>query len=680
MYMNKEQAKLRMAKLIEQIEKLRYEYHVLDDPSADDAVYDALSRELRQLEEKFPDLADLNSPLHRVGGKPLEKFVKVEHAVRMLSLYDVFSFQELENWEKRISKLAPAGKISGGYFCELKMDGLAVSIIYRNNILNRAATRGDGYVGEEITENIKTVMDVPIKVKDWAQAPIDYLEIRGEAVMSKQALNRLNMYQKRINKPLFANTRNAAAGSLRQLDSKLTASRKLNFFAYDLVKLVQSKREVKFKTHSTEHEVLRKLGFRVNELEKECANLEEVKSYVLEVEQKRLDMDFGTDGVVVSVNDQSFHELLGFAGKAPRYMVAYKYPAEKATTIIKEILISVGRTGVLTPVAVFEPTLVAGSVIAKATLHNWENIRQKAIKIGDTAIIRKAGDVIPEVVEVLPDLRTGLEKNVETPKRCPECLGEVRLQQVAGGAELGAALMCVNKNCPAKNRRSMQHFVQAMDIYEVGPKVLDKFQAAGLISDAADLFFLKIEDIAGLERFGDKSAENIIQAIENRKHIKLSKLIQALGILHVGEQTALDLALNFESLENLQQASLVDLNNVQNIGETVAASVFNFFHEPINLRFLDKLKKAGIEILPEKINKKPGKLEGQIFVITGTLQSMSREGAKSRIKALGGRVADSVSSKVSHVIVGENPGSKFKKAQELGVSILRESDLEKLLQ
>jgi len=664
--MDKKSAKSRIQKLRRQITDLRYQYHVLNAPGATDEVYDSLSRELKTLEQQFPEFADPNSPLNRVGGKPLDKFVKVRHAVPMLSLNDAFSKEDVRAWEIRLKKLLPpSAKLE--YFCELKLDGLAVSLIYESGRFTRGATRGDGQVGEDITQNLRTVRSIPLQLSGKSPS---YMEVRGEAVMRKEVLAALNETQKKAGKPLFANTRNAAAGSLRQLDPNLAASRQLDFFAYDIADIRQD-----IPKHSQEHALLRSLGFTVDKREAVCKDLKAVFAFIDKIEKLRPDLPFGTDGVVISVNDTGFHSRLGVVGKAPRYMLAYKYPAERATTKVRDIIVNVGRTGVLTPVALFEPTLVSGSTVSKATLHNMDQIRRLGVKIGDTVVIQKAGDVIPEVVEVLPKLRSGGEKEFHMPKKCPVCGGAVERRTAPGGSSV--AYYCSNPNCPAKSQRGIEHFVNAFEIYTVGPKIITRFKDEGLISDAADLFTLKPGDIDNLERFGEKSAENIINSINEHRKISLARFIYALGIPNVGEQTSEDLADHFHSLDRLMAAPASEINGVENIGPIVSASVYDFFRRPEDKKFVAKLIKNGVAIVnPAK--KAPGKLTGKTFVITGTLESLSRDEAKAKIKALGGKTSESVSRQTGYVVAGENPGSKYDKAKKLGVKILDEKEFLRL--
>ncbi len=672
--MTKDEAKKRILKLRDQIEDLRYRYHVLNDPKVTDDVYESLTRELHELEGEFPEFQDPYSPTNRVAGKPLDKFRKAAHSVPMLSLNDVFSREELDAWIARMHKLT--GEKRPELFAELKLDGLAVSLLYEDGYFTRGSTRGDGRIGEDITQNLRTIQSIPLRLR--GSFP-DLVEVRGEAVMSKKVLAELNRQNAREGKPLFANTRNAAAGSLRQLDAKLTAERKLDFLAWDIARAEGHE----FRTHSEKHEYLRHLGFKVDPHEEESSDPADIYKFIDKIEKIRPDYPYGTDGVVICVNRLDLQVRLGVVGKAPRYTVAYKYPAEKATTVVKDIQVNVGRTGALTPLAVFRPTLVAGSTISKATLHNLDNIEKLDVRIGDTVVIRKAGDVIPEVVEALPKLRTGHEKKFHMPEKCPVCGGRVERRKLGAGespsAKLGtsAAYFCVNPKCPAKDRRGLQHFVGVFEIYEIGPKILDRLKEEGLISDAADLFTLKKEDLAGLARFGEKSAENIVNSIQSRKKVPLSRFISALGILHVGEETAADIARHFGTLEKLMSATEEEINNIPNIGPVIAKSVAEFFREKESVRLIRKLLAHGVEAEHEK--RVSGRLSGQTFVITGTLASMSREEAKSKIKALGGDVSESVSKQTGYLVVGSDPGSKLQKAERLGVKIVNEREFLQLL-
>ncbi len=697
--MEKKKIKERIEKLRKQIEDLRYRYHVLNEPGVTDDVYESLTRELKILLKEYPEFGDENSSIDRVAGKPLDKFVKVKHQNRMLSLNDVFNKEELYDWEKRIKKLL-SENVKFNYFCEVKFDGLAVSLIYENGKFIRGATRGDGFVGEDITQNLKTIKSIPLVLNEPYP---EYIEIRGEALMSKKTLEKLNIFNQKAGKTLFANTRNAAAGSLRQLDPKLAAERKLDFIAYDIAENSSSY----LKTHSDKHRFLEKLGFEVDKHDAICGNLNEVIFFINKFEKIRPDFLFGTDGIVISVNENNLQEILGVVGKAPRYVAAYKYAAERATTTVKDIKINVGRTGVLTPLAIFEPTLVAGSTVSKATLHNMDQIERLGLRMGDTVVIEKAGDVIPKVVEVLIKMRTGKEEKFKMPKYCPTCGGLIE-KRVIGSTESSSskgprfsgaphpgqtishrtlrvsdenssvAFYCSNKKCPAKNERFLEHFVSAFEIYELGPKILRKFKDEGLITDAADIFTLEKEDIASLPRFGEKSSENIVKEIEMKKKISFSKFLWALGILHVGEETARDLATTFGNLNNLMEASIEEINDIENVGGAVSRSVYEYFHNKNNLNFIKKLEDNGVVLLKED-KKQKGKFSGMIFVLTGTLSAMSREIAKEKILVHGGKVSGSVSKNTSYVVAGSDAGSKLKNAQKLGVKILNEIDFINML-
>lgn len=673
--MKKTEAKQRIDKLYKQIAELRYKYHVLDAPEVTDEVYDSLGRELKELEAKYPEFANPNSPLNRVGGVALDKFVKVKHEFRMLSLNDAFSEEELDAWEKRIAKLVPEQKLE--YFCEVKQDGLAVSLIYEKGKFVRGSTRGDGQIGEDITENLRTINSIPLVLT--GKFP-EYLEVRGEALMSKEVLKNLNKKNAKEGKPLFANTRNAAAGSLRQLDPKLAASRHLDFIAWDCIQGQGERDKVKgVIKHSEKHQLLRGVGFRVDEHEAVCKNLDEVKKFIKKVEKLREKFDFNTDGIVVSVNNEDLQKELGVVGKAPRYMVAFKYPAEKATTKVLDITVNVGRTGVLTPVAHFEPTLVAGSRVSKATLHNYDQIQRLGLMIGDTVVIQKAGDVIPEIVEVLPKLRSGKEKKFKMPLVCPECHQEIERKEQGGKNGISVAFYCTNNDCPAKNQRAIEHFVNVFELYTIGPKIITRLKDEGLITDASDIFKLTEADLSGLERFGEKSAANIVSSIEEHKNITLARFIYSLGIMHVGEQTAADLGQHFENLEKLKNASEEEINEIENIGPVVSKSVYDYFHKKDNLHFIAKLLKNGVEIQKQEARSMKQVLSGKTFVVTGTLESFGRDEVKAKIRALGGKTSESVSKTTDYVVVGENPGSKAEKAEELNIKILNEQELINLL-
>jgi len=692
----------RVKKLRDEISRLRFLYHVKNSPNVTDDIYESLTRELHILENKYPEFADPNSLVHRVAGEPLSMFKKVKHEIRMLSMNDVFSEEEMLDWEKRILKIL-GNPISLSYFCELKLDGLSASLIYRDGIFAEGSTRGDGFVGEDVTENLKMIGTIPLKLK--APYP-SYLEVRGEVVMPKRVWTSLNKIQEKEGKPMFANTRNAAAGSLRQLDANVVKERNLDFFAWDVAQLKINNEESIIETHSEKHILLRKLGFQVAPYEKEVKNFGDIFSFIKEIGEIRQSLPYGTDGMVISVDDLKKQEILGVVGKAPRYMIAYKYEAERATTVVLGISVNVGRTGVLTPVAHFNPTLVAGSTVSKATLHNIDQINRLDLRIGDTVVIQKAGDVIPEVVEVLTNMRTGKEKKFEMPRVCPICNSKIeqklrgegspmsnglapllpRPRTLRRGASFASKLIqdktsvafyCTNKLCPARNRRGMQHFVNIFEIYEIGPKILDRLKDEGLISDSADLFTLSKSDLSGLERFGEKSADNIISSIQNHREITLWRFVYALGIIHVGEQTARDLADHFGSLQKIIKANKEEINNLNNIGPVVSESIYEYFQDKSNLYFIDKLIKNGVSVFYEK--KVNFKLSGKTFVVTGTLKTMDRNEIKKKIIENGGGISSSVSLKTSFVLVGDNPGSKYKDAQKIGVKIISESEFLKML-
>lgn len=661
--MNKTEAVKRLQKLKTQINDLRFRYHVQNDPSVTDDVYESLIREVKTIENKFPDLK-ISHEFDRVAGEPLEAFEKVNHKRRMLSLNDVFSDEEFILWSNRIEKLLEGVKHS--FFAELKFDGIAVSLTYKNGKLIRGATRGDGYVGEDITENVKMIKSIPLTL--IGNYPKD-LEVRGEIIMQKKVLDKINKKQTELGLKPFANTRNATAGSMRQLDPKIVKERNLDMFAYDVYS-----DEIEFKTHSEKHEFLKSLGLPVFEEDMKAENVLDFKPFIEKVHQKRDGLLFNIDGIVICVDEIEHQEKLGIIGKAPRYSVAYKYPAEKATSIVKDITVNVGRTGVLTPLAHFEPTLVAGSTVSKATLHNIDQIKRLDIKIGDTVVIQKAGDVIPEVVEVLKDLRDGKEKSFVMPKLCPECNSEVKKREAQSKKdENTVAYYCTNPLCPAKNTRAIEHFVKTLGIYEVGPKIIERLQDEGLITDFADLFRLTQADLSGLERFGEKSADNIIREIQSKKNPPLDKFISALGILHIGAETSRDIAIYFKNFNSFWNADTEKFLNIENIGPAVIESFEQFRNDKNSVKILNKLFELGVKPQEMKIDF-GNKFLGKTFVLTGTLPTLSRNDAKSMIEKEGGRVAGSVSKKTDFVLVGEDAGSKLKDAEKLNIRIIDEQE------
>ena len=671
--MNKSEVQERIQKLRSEIIRLREAYHVKNDPNVTDEIYDSLTRELKILLQKYPEFDNSNSPLNRVAGKPLDKFKKVKHEVKMFSIGNVFADEELFAWEKRNLRLL-SSNVKLDYFCELKFDGLAVSLIYEKGQLVRGATRGDAEVGEDITSNLRMIESVPLTLR--TPFPLK-VEVRGEAIMKKHVLRKLNEKNEKEGKQLFANSRNVAAGSLRQLDPNLAKERNLDFFAYEIAQIEGHEWEKFLEKHSNKHALLKKLGFEVDKYSRSFSSLKEVPLFMDEISQVRTGLPFGIDGVVININDTKIFESLGVAGKDPRGIIAYKYPAEKATTVVKDIKINVGRTGVLTPLAIFEPTNIAGSLVSKATLHNADQIKRLGLMIGDTVVIEKAGDVIPKVVEVLTRMRTGREKKFKMVTKCPACGGSIEKRGLENS--LSVAYYCINPKCSAKNERGLEHFVTAFEIYELGPKILRRFKDEGLITDAADIFTLEKEDIALLERFGEKSAENIVEEIKNKKKVVFARLLWALGILHVGEETARDLAVNFGTIDKLLSASIEEINEIENIGPAVSKSVYDFFHDKNNLNFIKKLQKNGVVIQKAEKNKN-SKLNGLTFVLTGTLPNMPRAMIKERIVSLGGKVAGSVSNNTSYVLAGEDAGSKLKNAENLGIKIINEKEFLDMIQ
>jgi DNA ligase (NAD+) len=694
--MDKKSTKERIEKLKKVINHHRYLYHVLDRSEISDAAFDALKNELEELEFKFPDLITPDSPTQRVGGRALARFEKVAHKVPMLSLTDAFSEEELRDWRERIQKFLPAlptGQAGGkagiprekmDFFCELKMDGLAVALVYEKGVLKQGSTRGDGKTGEDITQNLKTIGSIPLRlripeekelkesgfsqnqikkiIKDVEEGTI---EVRGETIMTKKVFEELNKILKKEDKSLLANPRNAAAGSLRQLDPKIAASRRLDFYVYSLMTDFGQER------HEQEHGLAKLLGFKTIRQNKFCRNLEEVVKFHRSILEERGKLPFEIDGIVAVVDKIELQKKLGVVGKAPRWMIAYKFSPKEATTIVEGIKVQVGRTGVLTPVAILKPVEIGGTTVSRATLHNEDEIKRLNLKIGDTVIVGRAGDVIPDVKKVLPELRTGKEKEFHMPKNCPVCGKQVERE------EEGVILKCVNKKCPSRQRRGLYYFASkaSFDIEGLGPKSINLLLDQGLIQDSADIFDLKEGDLVLLERFGEKSAQNLIKSIQARKTISLSRFLIGLGILHIGERTVQDLSEYFGSLENLEKASFENLEKIENIGPKVGKSVYEWFRDKNNKKFLNKLLK---QIKIEKYHPQTGKLKGKLFVITGSI-SMPREEAKMKIQELGGKTSESISKEVDYLVVGSEPGSKLAKAQKLGLKILSEKDFLKML-
>ena len=660
--MTKQQAKQRIAKLKKEIDHARYLYHVLDKQEISDAALDSLKHELAQLEQQYPDLITLDSPTQRVAGQPLDKFQKVTHSQRMLSLVDCFSEEELEDWQKRIKKLAPHEQID--YYSEIKMDGLAVNLLYENGIFIQGATRGDGTIGEDVTLNLKTINSIPLKLNEPF---LKKIEVRGEVYMTKKNFELLNKNEEEK----FANPRNAAAGSIRQLDPKIAAKRRLDFMAYDIAT------DLNLKTHQEVHELLVKLGFKSNQYNQFCKNIAEVQKFYQKIGKIRKNFPYWSDGTVIIVNDMALFNKLGVVGKAPRGAIAYKYPAEQATTIVEDIQVQVGRTGALTPVAHLQPVNVAGSTVSRATLHNEDEIKRLDVRIGDTVIIQKAGDIIPDILQVLINLRPKNARHFIFPKKCPACGSKVIRR------EGEAAHFCTNKKCFAQEREKLYHFVskKAFDIVHLGPKIIDHLLSSGLIASSADIFSLTKADLQPLERFAEKSTDNLIAAINKAKNISLSRFIYALGIRHVGEETAIELAKHFGSLEKIQTASFEELNNIHEIGDVMAQSIYEYFQNKKNHELIRDLIKSGVHIGRDMLwhVRTNSRITGKIFVLTGTLKTMTRDDAKDKIRAAGGNISSIVSKKTDYVLVGSEPGSKYAKAKKLAVKTITEKDFLNLL-
>jgi len=675
--MVKVETKKRIVRLRKVINHHNYSYHVLDKPEISDAAFDSLKRELYELEQEYPDLIRPDSPTQRVSGQALEKFVKVRHQKPMLSLEDVFYLEEFQVWQERIQKLVPVQKLD--YFSELKIDGFAITLVYKNGLFVHGATRGDGKVGEDVTQNLKTIASIPLKLEiyqEFLAKPIEKkikdllvkgeIEVRGEVYMAKKAFAKINQERQKNGLPLYSNPRNTAAGSIRQLDPKKAAARQLDFLAYDIVT------DLGQKTHQEEHQIAQSLGFKVGQGQY-CRNLDEVIEFRKKINQNRGKLLYQIDGIVVSVNNNNVFKKLGVVGKAPRGAIAFKFPARESTTVVDDIVVQVGRTGALTPVACLRPIRIGGVLVTRATLHNEDEIKKLDVRIGDTVIVQRAGDVIPDVIKVIKKLRTGQEKKFQMIKQCQVCGSKV----VRPKGE--AVHRCVNKKCGAQQRKRLIHFASknGFDIEGLGPKIVEHLMDEGLISDPADFFSLSQGDLVPLERFAEKSAANLVKAIDQKKKILLSKFIYALGIRHVGEETAINLANHFGSLRELEKVGLEELLRVKDVGEIVAQSVFKWFNNKNNQRLVDKLIKNGIEIGKVKTVKK--KLIGLTFVLTGELDSLTREQAKEKIRYLGGDISSSVSKETDFVVVGREPGIKHDKAKKIGVKIINEKEFLKTI-
>jgi DNA ligase (NAD+) len=665
--MASETIKKRVEKLREEIEYHNYLYYVLDRPEISDAQYDRLMRELEKLEEEHPELHSPNSPTQRVGAPPLEAFEIVKHTLPMLSLANAFDETEARDFDKRVKKfLGTSAEID--YVAEPKLDGLAVELVYGRGQFVVGSTRGDGVNGENITQNLRTIKTIPLQLIRKEMPVPERLEARGEVIMQLKKFKELNRKREEMGEPVFANPRNAAAGSVRQLDSKITAGRPLEIYCYGIGEV----RGRTFKTHSEILQTFPKWGLRTNPYIQKCQNIDEVLEYYHKMNEKRETLPYEIDGIVIKADRLDLQARLGEIARSPRWALAFKFQPKQETTKILDIIVQVGRTGALTPVAVMEPVKVGGVEVSRATLHNQDEIDKKDVRVSDSVVIQRAGDVIPEVVQVITSKRKGTEKKFRMPSKCPVCGAEVIKEE--------AIHRCIGLDCPAQLKGRIKHFAskRAMDIEGLGVKLTDQLVDKGLIKDVADIYYINKQELIELERMAEKSAQNIIDAIEKSKTKPLSKFLYALGIRHVGETTAEDLARQFPRLDDFFRLSEEDLMEVEGIGPEVAASVHQFFRDKKNKESIELLKKAGVKVIEPKIKEK-GKLAGKTFIFTGALKTFGRDEARDLVESLGGMTASSVSKKVDYVVVGEDPGSKFDKAKELGIKILSEEEFKKMI-
>jgi DNA ligase (NAD+) len=664
---NKEEAARLAAELRDRLNYHSHRYYVLDAPEISDAEFDALMRRLQAIETTYPELVIPDSPTQRVGGAPAEGFGRVAHPTPLFSLANALSLDELKAFDARVRNGLGADKVE--YVVELKIDGLAVNLIYEDGKLVRAATRGDGQYGEDVTANVRTIRAVPLVLHGEYPRRI---EVRGEIYLPRREFERINRSREAAEEPLFANPRNAAAGSLRQLDPRVTAERALDIFVYG----VGVREGAELATHAGTLAYLAGLGFKTNPHYRVFPSIEEVAAYCESWADKRDDLAYDIDGLVIKVNSLADQAALGFTAKDPRWAIAFKFPAEQAVTVVEDIIVSVGRTGVLTPTAVLKPVRLAGSTVSRATLHNEDYIRDKDVRIGDTVVVHKAGEIIPEVVTVLAERRTGAERTFALPAECPECGSAVARQPGE------AAHKCTNPSCPAILREGLFHFVSrdAMDIDGLGPAVVTALLAAGLVKDAADLYSLTKEQVLPLERMGEKSAQNLIAAIDKSRQAGLARLLFALGIRFVGVKAAGILARRFGDIDRIAEATAEELTVIEEIGPKIAGSVVNWFAAPANLALIDKFRRAGVKLTADMAETAgPRPFAGKTFVLTGTLAAMTRDEATARIEALGGKVAGSVSKKTDYVVAGEAAGSKLDKARQLNVTVLDEAAFGQLL-
>jgi DNA ligase (NAD+) len=669
--MKREEAKAKIEKLREEINEHNYYYYVLDSPQVSDAAYDRLMRELQKLEEEFPDLITPDSPTQRVGATPLEEFETITHTIPMLSLNNAFEEEEVREFDQRIKRFLKTDK-EIEYVIEPKLDGLAVELVYLDGKFTIGSTRGDGVNGEDITQNLKTIHAIPLQLvrRELRKVP-GRLEVRGEVYIGKKEFRELNRKREESGEPLFANPRNAAAGSCRQLDPRITAQRPLSIFCYG----IGAVEGWEFNTHWDILQNLRKWGFKVNQEARLCSSIDGVIEEYKRIKKKREDLPYEIDGTVIKVNRVDLQEKLGQISRSPRWALAYKFEAHQETTVIENIIVQVGRTGALTPVAVMRPVRVGGVEVSRATLHNQDEIDKKDIRIGDTVVVQRAGDVIPEVVMVIKEKRSGREKKFVMPDRCPVCGSEVMRE------EGEAAHRCLGMSCPAKLKESIKHFAskRAMDIEGLGDKLIDQLVEKGLIKNVVDLYSLSKEDLASLERMADKSAQNIIDALNQSREADLERVVYALGIRHVGEHLAKVLMDNLGSMERLMKATEEELMQIKEIGPEVAKSIYRFFRQKGNLEVIERLEKAGVRF-KQPITRKKRDLEGKTFVFTGGLKSFTRDEAEKLVEDRGGKASGSVSKKTDYVVAGESAGSKQDKARELGVTVLSEEEFRKLIQ
>lgn len=661
MHMDQNQAKTKIEGLRKTIEHHNHRYYVLDDPLITDAEYDRLMRELAELETTYPQFFDSNSPTQRVGAKPLEAFSTVSHTTPMLSLQNAMSVEEIGDFDKRVKKLLDIDNVE--YVIEAKIDGLAVELVYINGVFTLGSTRGDGYTGEDVTQNLKTIRSIPMNLlKEGMNAIPERLELRGEVFMGKKEFFTLNKAREVSGEPLFANPRNAASGSIRQLDPKITASRKLSIFCYAPGQITG----ITFTTHEQFLQYLKTWGFRVNPLTKVCQSINEVVDYYRHIESIRDEIPYEIDGTVIKINPIELQNRLGAVSRSPRWAIAFKFPAREAITTIEGIEVGVGRTGALTPVALLTPVAIGGVEVSRATLHNEDEIRRKGIMIGDTVVVTRAGDVIPEVVRVIEEKRSGREKPFMMPNVCPVC------DEPVIRPEGEAIRRCININCPAQIKGSIEHFAskRAMDIDGLGTKLVEQLVDKKVIKDVSDLYYLKKEDLSALERMADKSAQNILDAIHNSKKRSFARFIYALGIRNVGEHISALLTARYKDIHTLMTADRETLLSIHEIGPEVASSIVSFFKDIKNRATIEKMMTAGVTIEYDKKGVK--KLKGLTFVFTGALKSMSRDAARKKAEDLGAQTAPSVSKKVTYVVAGEEAGSKLDKAKTLGIKIIDE--------